>query len=61
MPSAKISKVCLGGPVGGVKEKIFVAAGSEVKGYTKKGKQFLTFATNLSENVQSMLVKSVLF
>ena len=54
MPSAKISKVCLGGPVGGVKEKIFVAAGSEVKGYTKKGKQFLTFATNLSENVQSM-------
>lgn len=54
IPSAKICRVSLGGPIGGVKEKIFVAAGSEVKGYTKKGKQFLTFATNLSEDVQSM-------
>ncbi|XP_067943832.1 Bardet-Biedl syndrome 7 protein homolog isoform X2 [Watersipora subatra] len=58
MPSAKICRVSLGGPVGGVKEKIFAAAGSEVKGYTKKGKQFLTFATNLSEDVQSMHVEA---
>lgn len=56
MPGEKINRVCLGGPIGEAKEKIFVAAGPEVKGYTKKGKQFLTFATNLSESVQNMLV-----
>ncbi|KAF6035121.1 BBS7 [Bugula neritina] len=58
LPSTRISRVCLGGPIGGVKEKIFVAAGPEVKGYTKKGKQFLTFATNLSEDIQSMHVEA---
>lgn len=52
----KITRLELGGPVGGVRDRVFVALGSEVKGFTKKGKNFLSFDTNLSEPVQSMLV-----
>lgn len=37
-----------------VNDKIFVAAGSEVKGYSKKGNNFLTLDTNLAESLQSM-------
>ena len=44
----------MGGPVGGVRERIFVSSMSEVKGYTKKGKNFLTFDTNMSESIESM-------
>jgi hypothetical protein len=29
-----------------------VCAGSEVKGFTKKGKMFLQFETNLAESIQ---------
>ena len=49
-----ITRVELGGPVGGVRERIFITSGSEIKGFTKKGKNFLQFDTNLSEPVQSM-------
>ena len=51
-----ITRVELGGPVGGVRERIFITSGSEIKGFTKKGKNFLQFDTNLSEPVQSMWV-----
>ena len=44
----------LGGAPGTVKEKVFFAAGTEVQGCQKKGKQFLRFDTNLSEDIQSM-------
>ena len=44
----------LGGALGTVKDKIFVASGSEVKGFTKKGKMFLQFETNLAERIRSM-------
>ncbi|KAK8374160.1 hypothetical protein O3P69_010999, partial [Scylla paramamosain] len=37
-----------------VKDKIFVSSGNEVRGYTKKGKQFLGFDTNLTEEIKSM-------
>lgn len=39
---------------GTVKDKIFVSSGNEVRGYTKKGKQFLGFDTNLMEEIKSM-------
>ena len=54
LPGQKINRLELGGPPGVVKEKIFVASGSEVRGYSKKGKQFLGFETNSTETVQSM-------
>jgi hypothetical protein len=37
---------------GRFRDKIFVCAGSEVKGFTKKGKMFLQFETNLAESIQ---------
>ncbi|KAL5502698.1 hypothetical protein EMCRGX_G009512 [Ephydatia muelleri] len=54
LPSTKISRVELGRSSGLVSDKIFVAAGSEVKGYSKKSNNFLTLDTNLAESLQSM-------
>ncbi|XP_015773927.1 PREDICTED: Bardet-Biedl syndrome 7 protein homolog [Acropora digitifera] len=56
LPGSPISKLQLGGFDGPSMEKIFVASGAEVRGYTKKGKQFLGFDTNLTESIQSMYV-----
>lgn len=39
---------------GTIKDKIFMSAGNEVRGYTKKGKQFLEFDTNLAEEIKAM-------
>lgn len=57
LPSTKISRLSLGGTEGPSREKIFVSAGAEIKGYSKKGKQFLSFDTNLTEPIQSMFVE----
>ncbi|KAL4641776.1 Bardet-Biedl syndrome 7 protein [Arapaima gigas] len=54
LPGQKISRLELGGALGTPQEKIFVAAGSEVRGYTKKGKQFLSFEANLAESIKAM-------
>ena len=54
LPSNSISRLELGGIDGASREKIFVASGAEVRGYNKKGKQFLGFDTNLTESIQSM-------
>uniref|UniRef100_A0A8C5LHY1 Bardet-Biedl syndrome 7 n=1 Tax=Leptobrachium leishanense TaxID=445787 RepID=A0A8C5LHY1_9ANUR len=54
LPGQKISRLELGGALGSVQEKIFVAAGSEVRGFTKRGKQFLSFETNLTESIKAM-------
>jgi len=35
-------------------DRVFVAADAVVKGFNRKGKQFLTFDTNLTEHVNSM-------
>ncbi|KAL5459878.1 hypothetical protein EMCRGX_G033265 [Ephydatia muelleri] len=56
LPGTKISRVELGRSSGLVSDKIFVAAGSEVKGYSKKGNNFLTLDTNLAESLQSIWV-----
>ena len=56
LPGPKIERLELGGAVGSLREKVFVSSNSEVKGYTKKGKQFLVFDTNLSDTIRSMYV-----
>ncbi|KDR14735.1 Bardet-Biedl syndrome 7 protein homolog isoform X2 [Zootermopsis nevadensis] len=56
LPSAGISRLELGGALGTVKDKIFVSSENEVRGYTKKGKLFLGFDTNLTEHIKSMHV-----
>lgn len=54
LPGMKYTRLELGGPVGQVRDRIFCSAGAEVRGFTRKGKQFLTFDTNLTESIQSM-------
>ncbi|KAF2360801.1 Quinoprotein alcohol dehydrogenase-like superfamily [Trinorchestia longiramus] len=56
VPGKAITRLELGGALNTAKDKIFVSAGNEVRGYTKKGKQFLGFDTNLAEEIQSMHV-----
>uniref|UniRef100_A0A3B4YF00 Bardet-Biedl syndrome 7 n=1 Tax=Seriola lalandi dorsalis TaxID=1841481 RepID=A0A3B4YF00_SERLL len=56
LPGQKISRMDLGGAVGTPQEKIFVCSGSQVRGFTKKGKQFLTFEANLTETINAMHV-----
>ena len=51
-----ITRMELGGALGTVRDKIFVATGSEVRGFTKKGKMFLQFETNLAEKIGSMYI-----
>ncbi|KAM3866896.1 BBSome complex member BBS7 [Diretmus argenteus] len=56
LPAQKISRLDLGGAAGTPQEKIFVCSGSEVRAFTKKGKQFLTFEANLTESINAMHV-----
>ncbi|XP_063046463.1 Bardet-Biedl syndrome 7 protein [Engraulis encrasicolus] len=56
LPGQKISRLELGGAQGTPQEKIFVSCGSEVRGFTKKGKQFLSFEANLTETINAMHV-----
>lgn len=56
LPGPKVARMDLGGAVGSPQEKIFVCSGSQVRGFTKKGKQFLTFDANLTENINAMHV-----
>ncbi|XP_012687719.1 Bardet-Biedl syndrome 7 protein [Clupea harengus] len=56
LPGQKISRLELGGAQGTPQEKIFVSCGSEVRGFTKKGKQFLCFEANLTESINAMHV-----
>ncbi|XP_035704623.1 Bardet-Biedl syndrome 7 protein homolog [Folsomia candida] len=51
-----ISALSLGGAVGTAKDKIFLASGNMIRGFTKKGKLFLEFDTNLAESIQNMFV-----
>lgn len=43
-----------GGAPGSLQDKIYVSSETEVRGFSKKGKQFLSFDTNLTEPIQSM-------
>ncbi|XP_076683927.1 BBSome complex member BBS7 isoform X2 [Andrena cerasifolii] len=53
LPGPKISKMVIGGTA---RDKIFIAHGNTVKGYTKKGKLFLEFDTNLIDPISAMYV-----
>lgn len=52
----KITAIQLGGTLGSIADKIFVAYESQLIGYNKKGKVFLTFDTNLTEPIKSFFV-----
>lgn len=41
---------------GTVQDKIFLSMGTTVRGYTKKGRMFLSFDTGLSEPIKCMQV-----
>ncbi|XP_034946390.1 Bardet-Biedl syndrome 7 protein homolog [Chelonus insularis] len=60
LPSYKIEKIVLGGGTSNSndvpKDRIFVAYNNSVKGYTKKGKPFLEFDTNLMDTISAMFV-----
>lgn len=56
VPGNKITSLQLGGSVGSVYDKIFVAYENQIIGYNKKGKVFLTFDTNLTESIKSLFV-----
>ncbi|KAF6092451.1 Bardet-Biedl syndrome 7 [Phyllostomus discolor] len=49
-----VARLELGGVLNAPREKIFVATGSEIRGFTKRGKQFLSFETNLTESIKAM-------
>ncbi|CAH2091989.1 unnamed protein product [Euphydryas editha] len=54
LPGKPITSVQLASSVGNNTDKIFAASGNEVKGYTKKGKVFLSIETSVSETITSM-------
>jgi len=43
---------------GTVQDKIFLSMGTSVRGYTKKGRMFLSFDTGLLESIKCMWVNS---
>lgn len=47
-----ISSLRLGGAAGTTPDKVFVASENRVYGFNKKGKQFLAFDTNMTENIK---------
>ncbi|PVD34246.1 hypothetical protein C0Q70_05514 [Pomacea canaliculata] len=53
----KVTRLCLGGQPGAQRDRIFLSVGSEVKGFSRKGKNFLSFTTNMTEPIQSMYVE----
>jgi Bardet-Biedl syndrome 7 protein len=53
-PGKRINRVELGGRSGETADRIFVAAETEVRGYSKKGKQFYSFDTNVSDPIRCM-------
>ena len=49
-PGARVSAVCVAG------ERVFAASGTDVRGLSKKGKQFFAISTFMSEPIRSMAV-----
>lgn len=56
VPSNKITSVQLGGSIGSVPDRIYVANENQIIGYNKKGKVFLSFDTNLTEPIKTIFV-----
>lgn len=53
LPGPRINKLVLGGTG---HDKIYIAQVNTVKGYTKKGKLFLEFDTNLIDPISALWV-----
>lgn len=53
-PGPSINCVQLGGAINTVHDKAFIATNAEVRGFGRKGKQFLIFESNISEGIFSM-------
>lgn len=53
----KVTSLTLGGQSGTQKDRIFVSTGAEVRAFSKKGKNFLNFNTNMSEPIQTIAVE----
>uniref|UniRef100_A0A0K0DQC4 Carbam_trans_N domain-containing protein n=1 Tax=Angiostrongylus cantonensis TaxID=6313 RepID=A0A0K0DQC4_ANGCA len=58
-PGPPIEAVCLGGAIGTLQDKVFVASGSNVRGLSKKGKQFFSFDTTMAETIKRMFISGV--
>lgn len=59
LPTDKITMIQLGGAAAtesAIADKIFVAMDTKIRGFTKKGKVFLSFDLNLTEPIKSMYV-----
>jgi len=56
-----VTRLELGGPSGQPRDRIFISSGSIVKGYNRRGKQFLDFNTNTTEPVRSLYDAILLF
>lgn len=54
LPGAPITRVELGGALETVQDKIFVTSGAEIRAYSRKGKKFLDFNSNLTENIANV-------
>ncbi|KAJ0179355.1 hypothetical protein K1T71_005067 [Dendrolimus kikuchii] len=54
LPGKPITSVQLAAASGTQSDKIFTASGNEVKGYTRKGKVFLSIETALTETITAM-------
>jgi Bardet-Biedl syndrome 7 protein len=52
----RISRIELSGKAGGDYDRIFAATVSQVTGYSKKGKQFFSFDSNMTEPIKAMSV-----
>ena len=50
-----IGSVSLGGTLGH-KDKIFASSGLKIKGLTKKGREFFTFISNLTEDIKFVVI-----
>ena len=51
---SSITRLELGGPSGHQQDRIFVASAAIVRGYTRRGKQFLDFNSNKTEAIRSL-------
>ena len=54
LPGVAINRISLGGVLGSPQDKIFVASNAEVRAFSRKGKKFLDFNTNLTESVTNL-------
>lgn len=54
LPSKRITRVELAGKIGEQYDRIFASSLSNVTGYSKKGKAFFNFETNMTEPIKSI-------